>query len=132
MVSGSPISYGRATTSPSTLLSRGSGFHELQGHPVALSDGQVFRLVLLTRFECRRQVPDAVRVVLRVVGIGVDLAAGGQLETSGLGELDDVILVDVTRLRLRILRAAGLAAVLLDAEDAARLQRAIGGRENGL
>src|SRR4029453_10081924 len=121
MVSGSPISYGRATASASTLLRRGSRFHELERHPVPRSDGEIFRLVFLSRFQGRRQVPDAVRVILRVLGVGVDLAARGQLEARPLRELDDIVLVDVTRLRLRILGAPGLAAVLLDTEDAARL-----------
>ena len=67
-----------------------SGLPEPQGHAVALADRRVFRRVVVgggglalgVGAQGRRQGPDAERMVLVVLGIGVDLALRGQPEAG--------------------------------------------------
>src|SRR5688572_25057008 len=50
------------------------GLHEFKRHPVALADREVLVLVLVLERERRRQGPDALRMILGVLGVCVDLA----------------------------------------------------------
>src|SRR3546814_866817 len=62
------------------------GLHEFQRHAVRFADRQIFFAVLVAFGERRRQRPDALRIILAVLGIGVDLAFARQLEARGLGK----------------------------------------------
>src|SRR5882724_2083710 len=55
--------------SPSLLR---SDLHELERHPIALADGSVFRVVLVTESVGRRQCPDALGMVLGVFLVRID------------------------------------------------------------
>src|SRR5262245_20131337 len=101
------------------------GLAEAQRLPVALADRGELVAVDIAAAESRGQRPDAVRVVRRVLRVRVDLALAEELEARLLGERDEVVRAHVAGLRLRVLRLVVLGAVLLDAEDAARLQRGV-------
>src|SRR5690606_26482097 len=65
-----------------------SFLHEAQGHAVAFADGLVFSAIDFGVVVGRRQGPHAIRMVLAVARVGVDLAAGIQAEARGLGQGD--------------------------------------------
>src|SRR5262245_3755549 len=54
-------------------LVAGGRLDELQRHAIRLADREVLVLVLVAELERRRQRPDALLVILRVLRIGVDL-----------------------------------------------------------
>src|SRR3546814_2718318 len=82
---------------------------------------------LLVAFgERRRQRPDALRIILAVLGIGVDLAFARQLEARGLGKGDDRAFLHIARLFFLRAVVAFVEAVLDDAERAAGFEH----REN--
>src|SRR3984957_14759481 len=66
--------------------------HELERHPVALADGEVLRPVLIAELQAGRQRPHACRVVLRILGVRVDLGLAGELEAGRLDALDEPLL----------------------------------------
>src|SRR3546814_4811103 len=74
------------------------GLHEFQRHAVRFADRQIFFAVLVAFGERRRQRPDALRIILAVLGIGVDLAFARQLEARGLGKGDDRAFLHIDRL----------------------------------
>src|SRR5690606_17227931 len=85
-----------AAMKPRRSTSGAARLDEAQGHPVALADGlvpgPVGRVVAVARW----QGPHAIGVVLGVARVGVDLAAGIQLESGGLGQRDHLRLADIT------------------------------------
>src|ERR1044072_2756642 len=95
-------------------------FHELQREAIAFADLAIAGFVAIG--EPGRQSPDAFFVILGVLGIGVDLRARQQPEACRFDESNRVLLVHVTRGRLRILRNLRIAAMSDDAEHTARLE----------
>src|ERR1700722_10492089 len=73
--------------------------------------------------------PLPVLPVRRVLVVGVDLRGARKHETGLLGERDGVVLPDIAVLGLRILRRVPLAAMVLETQRPARLQRSIEVRE---
>ena len=71
------------------------GLAELQRIAVGLADGHILRAILVTQRQCRRQGPDTLRVILGVLGIGVDFRRAYELEAGLLGQLDGVVLADI-------------------------------------
>jgi DNA helicase II / ATP-dependent DNA helicase PcrA len=80
----------------------------------------------------RGQRPDALVVVLGVRRVGVHLARAEKLEADAGDQLDRVVLTDIARTRLGILRRAVRRGPVLDhAEDAAGLERRVHRLEHG-
>src|SRR5688572_18557268 len=65
------------------------GLHELQRHAVRFAYREVLVAVLVLERERRRQRPDALLVVLRVLRVRVDLGFLGEREARIGRELDD-------------------------------------------
>src|SRR5690242_16064841 len=87
-------------------------------HLVALAEQQGHAVALAA--QARRQHPHALRPVLRVLRIGVDLAPGDEVETVNVHQLDHVAFAQVALAAV----AHGIGRVLehamfLDAEQAA-------------
>src|ERR1700685_2108199 len=95
---------------------------ELQHEIVGLADRDVLRAVLVAHGQSRWQSPHALRVVLCVLGIGINLRGRDEFEACLFYERDCIVLTNVTALRLRVLRLVVAPAMVLDAQDAARLQ----------
>src|SRR5574337_1692650 len=74
----------------------GFRFHEAQGHAVGFADREILVLVLVAQSQGRRQRPHALGMIVIVLRVRVDLALAVELETGIGGELDDVILGQVT------------------------------------
>ena len=111
---------------PGAVLSAGFGhLDELERHAIALADRDVLLLVLVAEAQRRRQRPDALGVVLGVLRVRVDLGLARELEAGGLDLLDDPLLRQVALLRALVGVGVRLRAVLLDAEDAVRLERLV-------
>src|SRR5690348_10708031 len=91
--------------------------HELEREAVGLTDRRVLGFALLTHGVIRRQRPHALRVILRVFRIGVDLGLADELETHRLDQLDRPVLTDVRLPALLRLIARIVVPMLLDAED---------------
>ncbi|MNI26021.1 hypothetical protein D3C73_797040 [compost metagenome] len=68
----------------------------------------------------RRQGPHAIRMVLGIARVGIDLGTRVQLETGGFGHRDHLLLAHITR--VVSVGHVGLGAVLDHAEHAARLE----------
>src|SRR5688572_17832508 len=75
-----------------------------QREAVALADREALVAVDVSPLQGRRQRPDAIRVVGRVLRVGVDFALAYQPEAGFLDQRDRVILAHVTGLRFRVLR----------------------------
>src|SRR5579864_859544 len=72
---------------------------ELERHPIALADREVLLAVLFPESKGRRQRPDSLGVVLRVLRVGVELALARELEAGRLDGVDDPFLGHVPLLR---------------------------------
>src|SRR5579885_1654529 len=105
---------------------------EFQNKSVALADCEIFFAVVIAKPQGRRQGPDAFRIILRVLWIGVNLGRTKQLESGRLRKSDRVILTHIAALGLRILRRDGGAAMVFYAQNSARLERFIEGPERAL
>src|ERR1700733_12400581 len=68
---------------------------EPERHPIALADRGVLRLVLVALAIVRRQRPHALRIVLRVLRVRVDLGFVDELEARGGDAIDHPLLREV-------------------------------------
>src|SRR5262249_46027707 len=99
-----------------------SGVHEAQRHAVALADGEVLVAIDVLARQRGRERPHAVRVILGVARVRVDLRAPRELQPRARRELDDHDLRDVARVADLRRRRARISAVLLDTEHAPGLE----------
>src|SRR5690606_6059362 len=102
---------------------------KLQRHSIRLADGIVFGavevgIVAFGRAARRRQRPDAERMIRGVFRVRIDLRARDELQACSFRELDDARFAHVARGAFRIVFAR-LRTMLLEREDAARLQASI-------
>ena len=102
---------------------------ELQRHPVALADGRVPGAIgragggiVGPCLEGRRERPHSVRMVSRIPRVRVDLRSPRAREARSLDRFDDRCLGEIALLDGLLRVRAGRGAVLLDAEDAVRLE----------
>src|SRR5262249_12255879 len=104
-------------------------FAELENEIVGFADGRIFGSVLIAEPKGRGQGPNALRPVGRVLRVRVDLGGAYEFEARLLGKRDRIVLANIAVYRFRVLRGVPLAAMVLEAEHPAGLQRAIEGGE---
>src|SRR5688572_26119512 len=127
-----PAGHSRSASKARFMGCRLLGLAEAQREAIAFADREVLGAVHVAALQGRRQGPDAVGVIRRVLRVGVDVALADQLEAGFLDQRDRVVLAHVARLRLGVLRLVGFRAMLGNAEDAARLQGRIHRLEHGI
>src|SRR5690606_29725573 len=89
---------------------------EAQSEAVAFADRLVASAILLFQAVGRRQCPDAGRMILGVVRVGVDLSASVELEAGLLYRGNGHVLANVTLRGLFFLRQVIATAMADDAE----------------
>src|SRR5688572_8620465 len=106
-----------------------STLDELERKAVALAYRLVLRAILVLQPVGRRQRPDALGMVLRVLRVGVDFRSRRQPEACALDQRDRIVLAHVARFHLRFLTLVRAPAMVDDAEHAAGLERAMEGAQ---
>src|SRR5215469_14861466 len=100
-------------------------FDKLQRHPIAFADRQVLVAIDIAHPQRWRQSPHTLGIVLGVLGVGVDLRFRHQVKAGLLRHADYVVLPYVAVGALGVLWQFRVAAMFLDAENAARLERLV-------
>src|SRR5690606_38987057 len=96
----------------------GSGLAEPQGHAIGFADRQEGVATHFLATQRRRQRPDPVGMILRVLRVGIDLAAGFEDEAGGARPLDDESLGHVAALDHLRYRRARIGTMFDDAQHA--------------
>src|ERR1017187_8865386 len=102
-----------------------SGLRELERHAIRLADRQISVTIHVTVSKGRRQRPDSARIVLCVLGIGIDLGLVDQFESGVLGGLDNIGLSHISGFDLLLQGSIGLGPVLDYTKRATGLQRIV-------